>query len=452
MQNILYNLESVTEQLKENPINPATVKDIAANMNAVDIADIFDDLNTEKVIQLFRWLPKDMAADVFSYVEPDKQKIIIESLTDAEVGKIVGRLFADDAVDFLEEMPANVVTRVLQNVTEGKRQLINQLLMYPDDSAGSVMTTEFVDLKEDMSVEEAFKKIRKIGLEKETIYTCYVLRRDRLLVGVVSAMRLMVADPGERIGDIMDTSFMSAHTTDDREEVAGMFSRYGLLSMPIVDNEHRLVGIVTIDDVMQIIEEEATEDIEIMGALRPAEKPYLKTSILGLSRNRIPWLMVLMLSATLTGSILSHFEDALMVIPALMFFVPMLMDSAGNSGAQASVLIIRGMAVGELMPRDFLKILWREIRVGVICGFTLGIVNFVRVYLMYGQDYMLTLTVTVTLIIVVIVSKSVGCLLPLAGKRIGLDPAVMAAPIITTIVDAGALIIYFLIASSLMGL
>ncbi|MCL2056696.1 MAG: magnesium transporter [Oscillospiraceae bacterium] len=443
-------IEIILELMDENPINRTRLQVITSKMNIVDIADSFEQLSREKAVQLFRLLHKDMAADVFAYIEPDKQQVIVEALTDAEIGKIVEELFADDAVDFIEEMPANVVTRVLRAVSEDKRKIINHLLQYPDDSAGTIMTTEFVDLKENTTVSEAFKYIRSIGVDKETIYTCYVIRYDRTLLGVVSAKKLMLSNPEDRIGDIMNTNLVFGYTTDDQEAVADKFSRYGLISMPIVDKEQRLVGIVTFDDVVQVIEEEATEDFERMAALNPSEEPYLKTSVVTLSKNRIPWLLVLMLSATITGAILESFEHALTVLPALMFFVPMLMDTAGNAGAQTSTLIIRGMAVGEIQIRDVLKVLWREIRVGVLCGLALGVVNLVRVYLMNGQNPLLSLTITLTVIVTVVIAKACGCLLPILAKKIKIDPTVMAAPIITTIADASALILYFWIARAIL--
>jgi magnesium transporter len=437
--------------MSETPINAANLRNVLAQMNTVDIADAFEELNTEKTIQVFRLLPKNMAADVFSYIVPEKQQIIVEALTDSEVGKIINELFADDVVDLIEEMPANVVKRILQNAHEEKRRVINQLLQYPDDSAGSVMTTEYVDLREDVTVREAFDYIRAIGLNKETIYTCYVIRRDKLLVGVVSAKTLLLARQHDRISDIMDTNINYAHTTDDQEEVAGLFKKYGLLSLPVVDKERRLVGIVTVDDVVQIIEEENTEDFEIMAALNPSDEPYLKTTVMKLARNRIIWLMALMLSATVTGGIISGFEDSLAVLPVLVAFIPMLMDTGGNAGSQASTLIIRGMALGEIGIGDMLSVLWREIRVGALCGLTLGAINFLRIFFMNGRNVYLALAVTVSLCITVLIAKSVGCMLPIVAKKLRLDPALMAAPLITTIVDAASLLVYFSIAKLVLN-
>jgi magnesium transporter len=444
--------ELILPLITADPVDVARLKPLLLQMNTVDLAEVFDELSKEQVIQLFRILPKGIAADVFSYIGADKQQILVETLSDMEVGEIVNQLFVDDAVDFIEEIPANVVKRVLQNVNPEKRSLINHVLQYPDDSAGSIMTTEYVDLWEDATVREAFEIIRRIGLNKETIYTCYVIRRDRLLVGVISAKTLMLAGPDERIGDIMDTNLVFAYTTDDQESTAGLFKKYGLLAMPVVDKEQRMVGIITVDDIVQIIEEENTEDFEKMNALKPSEEPYLKTSILTLARNRIIWLLVLMLSATITGGIISQFEDALALLPTLVAFIPMLMDTGGNAGAQASTLIIRGMALGEIGIKDIAQVLWREIRIGTICGLGLGLVNFVRIYLMNGRSAVLSLAVTASLFITILMAKSVGCVLPLFAKILKVDPAIMAAPLITTIVDGASLIIYFSIAKMVLGL
>jgi magnesium transporter len=445
-------IENILEFLDEKYLNPAKLHELTAKMNTVDIADAFELLSKEKTIQVFRLLPKSIAAEVFSYIIPEKQQIIVEALSDAEIGKIINELFVDDAVDLIEEMPANVVKRLLQNVDENKRQLINHILQYPEDSAGSIMTTEYVDLNEDATVSEAFDCIRSTGVNKETIYTCYVIRRDRLLVGVVSAKTLMLSKPQDKISDIMDTNLIFAYTTEDQEEIADLFKRYGLLSLPVVDKERRLVGIVTVDDIVQVIEEEATEDFEKMGALSPSEEPYMKTGVFKQSRNRIFWLMFLMLSATITGNIISSFQDLFTVLPVLIAFIPMLMDTGGNAGSQSSTLIIRGIALDEIEFKDILTVLWREIRVGVLCGLALGIVNFIRIYIMNNRDYLLGLTVSISLITTVVISKSVGCLLPLAAKKMRFDPAIMAAPIITTIVDGASLVVYFSVAKMILNI
>ena len=445
-------IDSILELMNGSHVSPARLHELISDMNIVDVADAVEQLGGGKAVQLYRLLPKDIAADVFAYLEPETQQAIIEALTDAEAGKIIDELFVDDAVDFIEEMPANVVKRVLRHASAETRKSINQILQYPDDSAGSIMTTEYVDLKEDVTVGEAFNLIRATGLNKETIYTCYVIRRDRVLVGAVSAKTLLLANTGDRIGDIMDENLISAHTTDDQEEVANLFTRYGLLSLPVVDKEQRLVGIVTVDDIVEVIEEEATEDIEKMAALSPLDDSYHKTGVFGHYRKRIMWLMILMLTATVTQTVITTFEDAISVLPVLAFFIPMLMDTGGNAGCQTSALIIRGIALGEIHFGDIIKVLWLEIRVGVICGVLLAIVNFVRVYIMYNGDILLGITISVSLIATVIIAKSIGCLLPLAAKKVRLDPALMAAPLITTISDALSLTIYFTIASALMRL
>ena len=427
------------------------LKTMLSSLNTQDITEIFEELNKEEVIKIFRILPKDIASDVFAYMDSDHQHFIIEALTDLEIGEIMSKLFVDDAVDFIEEMPASVVKRVLKNVAQEKRALINQILQYPDDSAGSIMTTEYVSLHEDATVQEAFDTIRNIGLKKETIYTCYVISRDQVLLGVVSAKSLMLARPDDRISDLMSANPVFAHTTDDQEAVANLFQRYGFLAMPVVDKEQRLVGIITVDDIVEVIVEESTEDIEKMGALAPSDEPYLKTGIFRLARNRILWLMILMLSATITGSIILSFESNLAVLPILMSFIPMLMDTAGNAGSQASTLIIRGMAVGEIRLKDFARVMWREIRVGAICGLVLGLINLVRVYIMNGRNLMLSITITLSLFCTILMAKTIGSLLPILAKRIKIDPAIMAAPMITTIVDAGALIVYFSMAKLFLG-
>ena len=444
--------DQVLSIINADSIDISKLKSLLVDMNTVDIAELFENLDRNKIIQLFRILPKTIAADVFAYADADDQQIIVEALTDMEIGEIMNQLFVDDAVDFIEEMPANVVKRVLQNVLPEKRKAINQILKYPDDSAGSIMTTEYVDLREDATVREAFDSIRATGLNKETIYTCYVIRRDRMLVGVVSAKTLMLARPQERIGDIMDTNLVFACTADDQEAAAGLFKKYGLLAMPVVDGEQRLVGIITVDDIVQVIEEENTEDFEKMNALAPSDEPYLKTSILKLAKNRIVWLLVLMLSATITGGVISNFENALAVLPILVAFIPMLMDTGGNAGSQSSTLIIRGMALGEISLKDIIRVLWRELRIGTLCGLGLGLINFLRIYLMNGKNLLLSLTVTVSLFITILMAKTAGCILPMFAKRLKIDPAIMAAPLITTIVDGASLVVYFSIARVMFGL
>jgi len=429
----------------------ASLREMLEHSNPVDIAEGFEDLDDQQAIKLFRMLPKAVAVDVFAYLPRDMQEDIINAIQDYEISGIVNDLFIDDAVDFIEEMPAGVVKRVLSNLPADKRDIINTFLNYPEDSAGSIMTIEYVDLKEYLTVAETFEKIRREGVDKETIYTCYVIDAERRLLGAISAKALLLSSPDKRIGDIMERDILFANTGDDVESLANDFRRYGLLAMPVVDNEQRLVGIVTVDDVLEIQEEEATEDFEIMAAMSPSDEPYLRTSIWTLTRNRLPWLIILMLTATLTGIILHSYEDALLVIPILITFIPMLMDTGGSGGSQSSTLIIRGLALQEIELGDVLKVLWKELRVALLCGLVLGLVNFVRVYIMHG-DVTLGWSVSLALWITVLIAKLVGCMLPLAAKTLKLDPAVMAAPVITTIVDACALLVFFGIAKSVFGL
>ncbi|MCL2792214.1 MAG: magnesium transporter [Spirochaetaceae bacterium] len=447
--------EEILSTITGGPADTTQLKDVLSEvntMNTADIAEVFEDLHEGQLIQMFRILPKAIAADVFAFMDSDHQQHIIEALTHTEISEIMDKLFVDDAVDFLEEMPANVVRRVLKNVQREKRKIINQILRYPDDSAGSIMTTEFVDLSEDATVKEAFDTIRKIGLNSETIYNCYVMRKDRTLVGVISAKTLMLSRPRDRIGDIMDTNVVFAYTTDDQETIADQFQKYGFLAMPVVDKEKRLVGIITVDDIVDVIIEEHTEDIEKMAALVPSDDPYLKTSILRHSKNRFVWMLILMLSATITGTIISSFEDGLMVLPILMSFIPMLMNTGGIAGSQSSTLIVRGMAVGEINLKDIAIVLWKEIRIGMLCGLGLGLVNFIRVFIMNNQDVLLCLTITLSLFCTILMAKTVGSVLPIFAKRLKIDPAIMSAPLLTTIVDAVSLIIYFSFAKIIFGL
>ena len=428
------------------------LKEILLEMNEVDIATFIEELDSEKTVVVFRMLPKELASDVFACLEVDKQEHIINSITDYELGTIVDDLFVDDAVDMLEELPANVVKRVLKNARPDTRKLINQFLNYPENSAGSIMTAEYVGLKQSMTVEQAFAYIRKNGVDKETIYTCYVMDAKRRLEGVVTVKDLLMNPYEEIIGNIMDTHVIKAFTTEDQEEVADSFQKYDLLSLPVVDHEERLVGIVTVDDVVDVMEQEATEDFEKMAAMLPSEKPYLKTGVFQLAKNRIAWLLILMISSMITGGILAKYEAAFAVIPLLVTFIPMLTDTGGNAGSQSSTMIIRGMAVGEIEPGDLFKVLWKELRVGIIVGAILGFVNYVRLVILYPGKEMLCLTVVLSLMVTVVIAKTIGCVLPIAAKVFHMDPAIMAAPLITTIVDAVSLIIYFQLACSLLGL
>ena len=426
------------------------LKDELVELNEVDVASFIEDLDSEITVVVFRMLPKELATDVFAELSPEKQQHIINSITDKELQNIIEDLYVDDAVDMLEELPANVVKRVLQNATPDTRRQINEFLKYPDNSAGSIMTAEYIGLKKNMTVEQAFAYIRKNGVDKETIYTCYVMDEKRRLDGVVTVKDLLMSPYETFIQDIMDDHVIKAVTTQDREEIAELFNKYDLLALPIVDHEDRLVGIVTVDDAVDVMEQEATEDFEKMAAMHPSEKPYLKTSVLELSKNRIVWLLVLMISSMITGGILAKYEEAFSVIPLLVTFIPMLTDTGGNAGSQSSTMIIRGMAVGEIEPSDALKVLWKELRVGLICGSILAAVNYIRLIIMYPGQKMICLTVVLSVFVTVVLAKAVGCILPIAAKRFKMDPAIMASPLITTLVDAFSLVIYFQLAVELL--
>ncbi|MTQ95471.1 magnesium transporter [Pseudoflavonifractor sp. BIOML-A6] len=421
-----------------------------AEENEVDIAEFIEALPEEKATVAFRTLPKKLAAEVFSNLPPETQQVIIMSVTDRELSAIVEDLFVDDAVDMLEELPANVVRRVLKNAHPDTRKLINQFLNYPENSVGSIMTAEFMDLKKSMTVEAAIKHIRRTGEESESIYTCYVTDASRRLEGVLTVKELLLAGDEEIVADLMETDLITAETTEDREEAVARMMKYDFITMPVVDRENRLVGIVTVDDVMDVMEEEATEDFEKMAAIAPSEKPYLKTSAFSLAKHRIVWLLVLMISGMITGGILGRYEAAFAAMPLLVTFIPMLTDTGGNAGSQSSTLIIRGMAVGEIGPRDFFKVLWKELRVSLMVGAALSAVNYVRLILMYPGNEMTALTVALALFVTVLLAKTIGGILPMAAKLVHADPAIMAAPLITTIVDAISLVVYFNIACALL--
>lgn len=442
--------ETIMKLIEENRYKE--VRNEIADMNIVDIAQLLMELDKAKLLILFRILPKEIAADVFSYVSLELQQYIIESITDKEISYIVNDLFIDDAVDLLEEMPSNVVKKVLRNADEETRKLINQFLNYPEYSAGSVMTIEFVDLQKQMTVKEALSHIRATGVDKETINTCYVIDKGRKLEGVLSIRKLILADEDVIIGDIMNEDVIYANTMDDQETVADLFKKYDLTALPVVDNEHRLVGIVTIDDIVDIIEQENTEDLHKMAAMEPLEEEYLKTSPLKLAKHRIVWLLILMISATFTGSIIKKYEELLQSMVVLTSFIPMIMDTGGNAGSQASTLIIRGMALGEIRTSDILKIFLKEIRVSLITGFILALVNFARLVFLERTDIIIASVVCFSLLITVIIAKMVGSTLPIAAKTLHLDPAIMAGPLITTLVDALALSIYFKIAMNFLNL
>ena len=436
----------------------ATLRDILVTMNPSDIAALFDDLEDKKIPLMFRLLPKEQAAETFVEMDSDAQELLIRSFSDNELKEIVDELYADDAADIVEEMPANVVKRILKQADPEMRNAINQLLRYPENSAGSIMTTEYVSLRPNMTVEESILRIRRQGVDKETIYTCYVTK-DRKLIGLVTVKDLLLAEDDETpIEDIMITNLISVTTQTDQEEVARMFSKYNFLALPVVDGENRMVGIVTFDDAMDVMEDEATEDIELMGGMLPSEKTYLKSSVVELFKNRIPWLMLLMVSATFTGLIMTAFEGALAAQIALSAFIPMLMGTGGNSGSQSSVTVIRSLSLGELEFRDIGEVIWKELRTAILCGVALAVVCFAKVMLvdcwMLGNDA-ITLTVaavvSLALLVTVVLAKFVGCVLPMVAKVMGLDPAVMASPFITTIVDALSLLVYFLFAKLLLG-
>lgn len=423
-----------------------------ADMNIADIAAIMEELEEEELLKVFRILPKNMAADVFSYLEVESQQYIITSLSDREAANIINNLMADDATDLLEEMPANIVKKLLANASAETRRDINHLLRYPEDSAGSIMTVEYVDLKEAMTVEDAIQRIRQIGVDSETINICYVLDTKRTLVGTVALRYLLISPPDAVIGDIMHENVIYLNTLMDQEEVARQFQKYDFTSMPVADNEGRLVGIITVDDVVDILQEEATEDIEKMAAIVPSDKPYMKTGVFETWKKRIPWLLLLMISATFTGSIITSFEQALSVFPILTAFIPMLMDTGGNAGGQASVTIIRGLSLNEISYSDVPVILWKELRVAVICGATLSAAYFIKLMAFDKVGISVALVVCLTLIAAIAIAKMIGCTLPVLAKRIGFDPAVMASPFITTIVDALSLLIYFGIATRILHL
>jgi magnesium transporter len=434
------------------------LRDGVAEVEPADIASMMEKLPIEKGVVLFRILPKDMEAEVFVNLDPDIQQALIHRLSDREISYVIEELFLDDAADFVEEMPAIVANKVLAHATPETREQINRLLRYPDDSAGTIMTVEFVHLKRSLTVEEAFAKIRKIGPDKETIYTCYVTDAQRRIEGVVSVKTLLLSSPEQLLGDIMDTNLILAHTDDDREKVARLFEKYDFLAIPVVDSESRIVGIVTIDDIIDVVQDEATEDMEKMAAMLPSDKPYLKTSVPRLGMNRIVWLVVLMVTAMITGGIIEGFEDAIGALPLLTVFIPLLMDTGGNSGSQSATMIIRGMALGEIKPADFLRIVWKEMRTGLLVGFILSAINFLRVWLTYmnnpeyGEHIMrISAVVSLTLLFTVVVANIIGGLLPILAKKLRIDPAVMAAPLITSIVDALALIVYFSLATWMLS-
>ncbi len=437
------------------------LRGILADMNPADIALVLSEAPENDLPLIFRILPKESAAEVFSYMESDMQQFLLEKLSDTEIKQVFAELFMDDTVDILEEMPANVAKRILKQTTPEKRKKINELLNYPEDCAGTIMTTEYIDLKRTMTVDEAIEKIRRVGLRSETVNTCYILSIHRRLLGTITLKDLLLNPKETVVQDIMDENIISANTLDDKEEVANLFEKYDIMELPVVDKENRLVGIVTVDDAIDVMQEAATEDIEKMAAMLPSDKSYLKTSVFSTFKSRIPWLLLLMISATFTGAIISSYEVKLNALPALITFIPMLMNTAGNGGSQSSVTVIRALSLGDIEWRDIFRVVWKETRVGIFCSIVLAAVNFVKMILvdhlmldmLSTANYIKEITVvSVTLFFTVLLAKIVGAILPMLAKKINLDPAVMASPFITTIVDALALLIYFNVAVMVLGI
>ena len=434
----------------------STIKDVLVTMNPADIAAIFEDVDEERLPLLFRLLPKELAAETFVEMEPEQQEILVEGFSDRELHEVMDELFVDDAVDLVEEMPANVVKRILAQADPQMRREINEILRYTEDSAGSIMTTEYVNLHPTMTVGDAIERIRRTGVDKETIYTCYVTK-ERKLLGTVTVRELLMSRDDAKVEDLMETNVISVNTLDDQEEVANMFTKYSFLALPVVDSDMRMVGIVTFDDAMDVLEEETTEDMEIMAGITPSEKTYFRSSPWELYKHRIPWLMLLMVSATFTGIIITHFENALAAQVVLTAFIPMLMDTGGNSGSQASVTVIRALSLDDVEFADLPVVVWKEIRTAVLCGISLAAACFVKIMvvdkMILGNEAVTTTVAAVvcaTMALTVLVAKLIGCSLPMMAKKLGFDPAVMASPFITTIVDAVSLLVYFAIASALL--
>ena len=430
----------------------ASLRDFLATLNPADIAEAFGQLSEQALPLAFRLLPKELAAETFVEMEPDQQEILIRGFSDLELKAVVEELYVDDAVSLVEEMPANVVSRILAQADPDTRKMINEILQYPEDSAGSVMTTEFVELQGSMTAGEAIDHIRKVGVDKETINTCYITGRTHKLKGVVSIRSLILAAPETPCSALMSPSVVSVNTLEDQEAVAQMFAKYDFNALPVVDGDNRLLGIVTVDDAMDILEAETTEDMEKMAAITPSDRPYLATGVFATWRNRIPWLLLLMISASLTGMVITRFENSLVACSALLAYIPMLMDAGGNSGSQTSVTVIRGLSLQELEFGDLLRVMWKEFRVAILCGVTMSAVTFLKILLLDREGLLVALSAALALLFTVMVAKLVGCMFPMLAKKVGFDPAVMASPFITTIVDVLSLLIYFLLASMLLGL
>jgi len=447
--NIQEIIENIREALSSKKLNK--VKEILRNIKPQDIAILFEEVSEEELIKLFRVLPKDLAVETFAEMDSDLQENLIRVLTDKELKEVIQELFTDDTVDLIEEMPSNVVKRILRAIPAEERKLINEFLRYPENSAGSIMTDEFVDLKENMTVKQAFDKIRKVSIDKETIYTCYVLSEDRKLLGTLTVKELLLSKMEDNIKDLMNMNVIYGTTLDDQEDVANKLKKYDLLALPIVDNEKRLVGIITIDDAVDVLEEESTEDFQKMAAITLNGEEYFKTSTFKHAKSRILWLLFLMISATITGKIITNYEVAFEAVPLLVAFIPMIMGTGGNCGSQASTLIIRGLATNEIKPKDILKAIWKETRVAILVGMVLAIVNGIIVMWQY-QDLSLAIIVGITLIFTILLAKILGCVLPIVAKKLKLDPAIMASPLITTIVDICSVLIYFVIATAVLGI
>ncbi len=444
------DIVQIIELMKEKKYKE--IRKIFITMNEVDIAEILNGLNTHDALLLFRLLPKDMAVEVFANINPTKQRKILTAISDEEINDIVEDLFFDDMIDIIEEMPAHIVRKILNFAKEEERKLVNQFLNYPEESAGSLMTIEYVELREHMTVGESMHLIKDAGIKKETIYNCYVTDEHRILKGVITLKKLVTSDEKIVVGDIMEKDVIKVNTHSDQEEVANIFRRYGFIALPVVDNENRLTGIITVDDVMRVIEQEATEDFQVMAAMTPTEEGYINASVWDLAKNRLPWLLFLLVSATFTGRIMGRYEDILTSVAILGTFVPMLMDTGGNSGSQSSTLIIRGLATGDISVNDGMKIIWKEFRISLTVGSILAFTNFVRLMMLEQVGFTIALTVSVTLIMTVVLSKIVGGILPIIAKKFNMDPAIMAGPLITTIVDALSLVVYFQIAGRIVGL
>lgn len=452
-------IEELEELIKEKKYG--LVRNMLVDINPADIAILFSDLPEEELPLLFRILPKELATETFVEMDPDEQELLISAFSDRELSEVINELYVDDAVDLVEEMPALVVKRILKHADPEMRKSINELLKYPKDSAGSIMTTEYVDLKKHMTVAQSFDRIRKTGVDKETIYTCYVTDASRHLIGILSVKELLLAEGSAVIEDIMETNLICVNTLDDKEDVARMFDKYGFLAIPVVDAENRLVGIVTVDDAIDVIQEENTEDIAKMAAIMPSEDSYLKTSALTHAKNRISWLLFLMLSATITGSIIQHYENAFISIPILVAFVPMLMGTGGNCGSQSSTMVIRGLALDEIKFKDFFRVLFKECRISLVTGTALAIVNALRVFIMYhnNQDVLQQISISklalvsgLSLVGTVLLAKCLGCILPMLAKKVKIDPALMAAPLLSTILDTCSVLIFFNISTWILGL